>query len=118
MLMRKVSKSLYNQGSLTTSNRTLYMGMVMVDSFSIRRSPINENKLCGPKASDFLLKKTYYITLNILYSYRLLSHTTFIKSSNVCTGTHCEYYIKINQCTLILYLLNKKKNVDIQVLSY
>lgn len=118
MLMRKVSKSLYNQGSLTTSNRTLYMGMVMVDSFSIRRSPINENKLCGPKASDFLLKKTYYITLNILYSYRLLSHTTFIKSSNVCTGTHLHYSVNKPMYIDSLFVKIKTNNVDIQVLSY
>lgn len=72
------------------------MGMVMVDLFSIRRFLINENKLCGFKVLDFFLKKIYYIILNILYSYRLLSYIIFIKLFNVCIGIYCEYYIKIN----------------------
>lgn len=95
------------------------MGMVMVDSFSIRRSPINENKLCGPKASDFLLKKTYYITLNILYSYRLQhlsSHPTYVP-----VHTYIILWILYKNKPMYidsLFVKIKTNNVDIQVLSY
>ena len=48
-----------------TSNKTLYVAMVMCWSFNISRSPNNENRLCGARESCFLLQDRTFFTKKV-----------------------------------------------------